>query len=229
MLDCSSGLLQPMYFHWDHSFLFLHLAFCFSLYQCLLTSAPENGRRRLVSFLGYFCECRLATLRRHEEDICAEASKFEVRCDEWDGPEGQHEVNSQGHSNSKTTESEPISTGHSDFRSSAQAIAMRIDVAEFALRLVTLGDEQQAVWRADAIYTDRDALAETCASRGPFGCIGSAAWMFRGLELKILCNCLKILIRRGKSRPRKILWKWRLCRRSFNLSSLISFRNATCR
>ena len=42
------------------------------------------------------------------------ASKFEVRCDEWDGPEGQYEVNSQGHSNSKA-ESEPISTGHSDF------------------------------------------------------------------------------------------------------------------
>ena len=87
-----------------------------------------------------FVDAALATLRRHEEDICAEASKFEVRCDEWDGPEGQHEVNSQGHSNSKPTESEPISTGHSDFRSSAQAIAMRIDVAEFALSLIHISE-----------------------------------------------------------------------------------------
>ena len=177
--------------------------FFISLFVSVSTNACSQVPLKMGVVASYpssdiFVDAALATLRRHEEDICAEASKFEVRCDEWDGPEGQHEVNSQGHSNSKTTESEPISTGHSDFRSSAQAIAMRIDVAEFALRLVTLGDEQQAVWRADAIYTDRDALAETCASRGPFGCIGSAAWMFRGLELKILCNCLRDFDKEGQ-------------------------------
>ena len=177
--------------------------FFISLFVSVSTNACSQVPLKMGVVASYpssdiFVDAALATLRRHEEDICAEASKFEVRCDEWDGPEGQHEVNSQGHSNSKTTESEPISTGHSDFRSSAQAIAMRIDVAEFALRLVTLGDEQQAVWRADAIYTDRDALAETCASRGPFGCIGSAAWMFRGLELKILFNCLRDFDKEGQ-------------------------------
>lgn len=152
---------------------------------------------------GIFVDAALATLRRYEGDIRAETSKFEVHCDEWDGPEGQHDVNhhesnSQRHSNPKLTESKPISTGDSDFRSSAQAIAMRIDAAECALRLVTLGNEQQPIWRADAIYTDRDALAETCASRGPFGYIGSVAWIFYGFELKTLCSCLRDFDKEGQ-------------------------------
>lgn len=134
-----------------------------------------------------------AAAARHEfiNAFEAETSRFEAKCDEWDqgdrngeddidweeqvaledthGVDGALYQSGLLQKGQKSPTQETVKLGPS-----ALALATEIYAAEQALRLVSLKDGGP-IWRADALYTDLDGIAETCASRGPFGCLGLLA------------------------------------------------------
>jgi len=122
--------------------------------------AAESARKKFVSALH------------------AGVSKYEVSCEEDNAASeaGNKKAAPANEASNDGMEPNFITQGGqlqeiATLGSSARGIAMDIAAANRAFRLAYFDNETLA-WRADALYTDLDGIAETCACRGPFSYLG---------------------------------------------------------